>query len=396
SRGMDFVELGNLMIELGAYTAVNFDGGGSSAMYVRKLGGIVNHPADSVGERAVSNHLGIRFKDITSWDNLSIEKTAVTGTEVIEGTVVGITVSNPVIGLSYRWADTFIDSSTVALWRFDGKEFRRDKSLQRNSIAQLTSTQTIEAVSGHAMLFDGNSDAIVKTSANAQIMNLREFTFEAWVKLNDTVKPGVIISHPVWGMDVNVSTAGCLTAWVNTTSSTVTGVNVKLDYLKQEVFNYIVFTVGKDSMVLYVNGEKVSSAKVTGDLIALPERSKKCFTFGSEEKCVIPGDSSTVVTTNFFSGVLDEVKILNYAMDAQEVTRKMFSPRVRYSVGQGKAEWTPWVPAVCKPLHPGWDPYTPGVVYANLPPEMSNNVDVQFVIVDKLNREIISPVYNIK
>ena len=52
--------------ELGACSAMNLDGGGSSAMWVD--GAIVNHPADKV-EREVGVHLAVvRTDDLPSCD----------------------------------------------------------------------------------------------------------------------------------------------------------------------------------------------------------------------------------------------------------------------------------------------------------------------------------------
>ncbi len=58
SKGMTIKELANLMLSLGAHQAINFDGGGSSAMFVGKKGGIVNKPTDGK-ERVVANHIGV-------------------------------------------------------------------------------------------------------------------------------------------------------------------------------------------------------------------------------------------------------------------------------------------------------------------------------------------------
>ena len=55
SVGMTGVELGDFMRELGAYQALNLDGGGSTTMVVR--GRIVNAPSDSTGERPVGDAL---------------------------------------------------------------------------------------------------------------------------------------------------------------------------------------------------------------------------------------------------------------------------------------------------------------------------------------------------
>ncbi len=55
SVGMTLVELAEQMRRLGAWEALNFDGGGSTTMVVD--GAVVNAPSDSTGERAVGNAL---------------------------------------------------------------------------------------------------------------------------------------------------------------------------------------------------------------------------------------------------------------------------------------------------------------------------------------------------
>lgn len=55
SVGMSLTELANQLLTLGAYQAMNLDGGGSSTLWVR--GAIVNYPSDAAGERAVGNAL---------------------------------------------------------------------------------------------------------------------------------------------------------------------------------------------------------------------------------------------------------------------------------------------------------------------------------------------------
>jgi hypothetical protein len=55
SVGMSLVELGDAMLALGAYDALNFDGGGSTALVLGDS--VVNTPTDPTGERAVGNVL---------------------------------------------------------------------------------------------------------------------------------------------------------------------------------------------------------------------------------------------------------------------------------------------------------------------------------------------------
>jgi hypothetical protein len=55
SVGMTLVELAALMRRLGAWQAMNFDGGGSTTMVIN--GAVVNAPSDATGEREVGNSL---------------------------------------------------------------------------------------------------------------------------------------------------------------------------------------------------------------------------------------------------------------------------------------------------------------------------------------------------
>lgn len=65
NQGMTCPEAARALRDHGAWDAVNLDGGGSSALYLRAEGGLVSHPADGV-ERGVGNHLGIVFGDDTA------------------------------------------------------------------------------------------------------------------------------------------------------------------------------------------------------------------------------------------------------------------------------------------------------------------------------------------
>lgn len=61
SLGMTDEQLAWFMAnDLGASDAIELDGGGSSTLYIRKEGGVVNAPSNGV-ERPVANHLGIQY-----------------------------------------------------------------------------------------------------------------------------------------------------------------------------------------------------------------------------------------------------------------------------------------------------------------------------------------------
>lgn len=61
SAGMNFDEMADYLIKLGAWHAINLDGGGSTTMAVGE--DIVNSPSDPTGERAVANILLIEVGD---------------------------------------------------------------------------------------------------------------------------------------------------------------------------------------------------------------------------------------------------------------------------------------------------------------------------------------------
>ena len=60
SAGMTAEELASFLTGIGVSDALELDGGGSSTLYVRKEGGVVNSPSDGV-QRPVANHLGITY-----------------------------------------------------------------------------------------------------------------------------------------------------------------------------------------------------------------------------------------------------------------------------------------------------------------------------------------------
>ena len=61
SLGLTYEEAAKILLELGAWNGMACDQGGSSCMYVKQVGGLINRPADSDGlERPVYSHFGVR------------------------------------------------------------------------------------------------------------------------------------------------------------------------------------------------------------------------------------------------------------------------------------------------------------------------------------------------
>lgn len=63
SIGMNFKEMADFLLSIGAWNAVNLDGGGSTTMVIQ--GAIVNSPSDKTGERSVANSLQLISTKVT-------------------------------------------------------------------------------------------------------------------------------------------------------------------------------------------------------------------------------------------------------------------------------------------------------------------------------------------
>ena len=61
SKGLKSVEMAQISLRLGGYEMTRFDGGGSSAMWVRDCGGLVSVPSDKKGERSCLNYVLVRI-----------------------------------------------------------------------------------------------------------------------------------------------------------------------------------------------------------------------------------------------------------------------------------------------------------------------------------------------
>jgi hypothetical protein len=60
SLGMTAESLAWFLTGIGVADALELDGGGSSTLYIRKEGGVVNAPSDGV-QRPVANHVGVKY-----------------------------------------------------------------------------------------------------------------------------------------------------------------------------------------------------------------------------------------------------------------------------------------------------------------------------------------------
>lgn len=125
ARGMSQAELAQLMIELGAYQAINLDGGGSTTMLARKPGDevltVANTPADGTLRR-ISN--GIAIKNTAPRGSLRHILLEAEDTNVFAGT--GRTLSVKGCDSSYNPVDIVLDKVN---WSVSGVEGYFDRNV---------------------------------------------------------------------------------------------------------------------------------------------------------------------------------------------------------------------------------------------------------------------------
>ncbi len=96
SLGMTAGELAQYLADQGAADALELDGGGSSALYVDKEGGLVSSPSDGV-EREVANHLGLSYGALPYRASMvgEVFDSTFNGTEISDATVTvdGVTAT---------------------------------------------------------------------------------------------------------------------------------------------------------------------------------------------------------------------------------------------------------------------------------------------------------------
>lgn len=114
SRGMTLYELARTFVELGGYQAINLDGGGSSAMFVRGVGGMVNSPSGGRWEAK----LGLGPHE--SKRRISKTRTAETGEEEVYIRGIEREVMNHVGVVAPRAASTATNQANDATPRTGG------------------------------------------------------------------------------------------------------------------------------------------------------------------------------------------------------------------------------------------------------------------------------------
>lgn len=177
---------------------------------------------------------------------------------------------------------------------------------------------------GRADSFDGTNDYIDVGKGDLSLKTATDFTYSAWVNLNNTNVVRCVIGGKVsYGPQLRINTVNKLefleqgqAIWVTSTIA-----------LTNAVWNHVAATYIRypgSNIVIYING--VSRGTGSGAIIF----------DGTWNGIHISGNSANPPTAEFFYGIMDEVRVYNRALSAGEMLtqyRNQNSPSTFYSIG---------------------------------------------------------------
>jgi len=208
---------------------------------------------------------------------------------------------------NYNNYSAFIDwnKSLVGWWRFEGNY--NDSSSYGNNGNQSGPTarpRTTTGARGKAYDFDGNNDYI--EIQDNDLYEPEDITIEAWINPRSFASSPEILAHYIGastdGYYLFIRTTGKLAFAINNSCEVSPAVAVPLNK-----FSYIaaVFEDSSDTIKTYLNGKEISSGSCSHHI-------------GSPTNNIRIGVASHTLS-QFFSGKIDEVRIWNRRLSANEI-----------------------------------------------------------------------------
>ena len=221
-----------------------------------------------------------------------------------------------------------MDAGLVGHWKFNEKSgiIANDSSRYRNT-GTLVGATHLPVWSEKGIKFDGVDD-YVNTGNNASLNITSEITIEAWVKTTQTGEKAIVFKSfndnvaPNYGnlyrLILNVNVAQVLIINSNRTLYQVKG-NVPIN---DNNWHFVVgvFDSNINKLRLYVDGSQDGSDLTTTGIIGT---STQPVSIGAN---IAPGGSQVML----FNGSIDEVRIYNRALSANEIKRHYDSTKHNY------------------------------------------------------------------
>jgi hypothetical protein len=252
-----------------------------------------------------------------TWDanRITVDEMRVNGRGGIDGVDFKTTASK--VKFDVKFTGTISPSNI-----FIGSAKQNPSSLSFSLISR--SERSITNLNTHSLKFDGLNDYLEIPHSDAYLLN--EGTIEFWFKANDVTTTQGIFSKDSNGYD----TGGHLSISIDgaTSKLRVRLQSVKASYnlfsdkpISANTWYHVAFTFGRDGMKLYINGEAPLTNTYTGGL-GTTSGGKGNFepiaigaaTWRSDDLVATPIKAP-------FNGLIDEVRIWNFAKSINEILR---------------------------------------------------------------------------
>jgi len=221
--------------------------------------------------------------------------------------------------------DGLVLDMSILKFRETGRDIIRDKSKHMNHGMCMNETNIIQTKEGiGAGSFDGVNDYV--DCGNDESLNIiSAITIEAWVNTNSLEDRKIItrVKGSQWVDRVyQMYVIGGKINWMVYNGLPNGIIDVKSGAIETGKWYRVVGTFDSSYVRLYVNNVKYETLNTIGTLTSNPSIHTRIGTW---------------ITSNYFHGLIDKVRIYNRALSAEEVRGNMFtSKRYRYMRGVQK------------------------------------------------------------
>ena len=204
------------------------------------------------------------------------------------------------------------EEGLVGLWKFDeGKgEIARDSSGKGND-GRIYGASYVEGKEGSALEFYGEGSYVDCGSDESLDVGAGDLTVEAWVKLNSTGAWQDIVDKRLNsgsgnGFDFQINASGKIALEVNDGKYGIARGNKRL---LADIWYHVAVSCDRDGdTIFYINGELDAVKDLTARNGNLDTSAP--LIIGTVKRC-------------FFNGLIDEVKIYNRALSAEEIKKHL-------------------------------------------------------------------------
>ncbi|MCP3686682.1 MAG: LamG domain-containing protein, partial [bacterium] len=246
-------------------------------------------------------------------------------------TQINITIADSdLASFDFDWQYVEKDEYLIGWWRLEKENgtFFIDESSYKNNGTCLGSTcpAVTTGMRGKAYDFDGDDDYVdCDNSGNLNILVDQGLTIEAWIKTESNQEGGVATKFPASGDTpgyyTHVKNTGIPGGWIGDNSETSTpNWNFGSTTVNDGAWHHIVWVRsrnGSNKLYGYVDGMLKGEADDT-------------TVSGLNNTGVLLIGDRSLATHRYFNGTIDEVRVYNTSLSADDVKQRYLSTRARY------------------------------------------------------------------